>query len=231
VSARPALHWARAAPVPNDAPLEDLSFAERGRVQQLRDPGAKARFVAGCRLVRSAVGAALGVPPGDLVVIRDCPDCDRHHGRPRMAATAGGTLDLALARIDVSISHAGDWVALALCDGARVGVDIESEGAGEGLVGAVDLVLHPQERAVPVLATHALLRSWVRKEALLKASGDGLRLPPSGIVLGEPQLVAWDQRPDLVGHAPLSDVDAPDGVVAAIAVLSHGGVRHRSLRS
>ena len=51
---------------------------------------------------------------------------------------------------DFSISHSGPWVACAAIDGARLGLDIE-------------------------VGTEARIAQWVVREALLKATGAGLR--------------------------------------------------------
>ena len=82
----------------------------------------------------------------------------------------------------------------------------------------------------------------VRKEAVLKAAGDGLRVPPSDVVvspLGEPpRLLAWDHAPPAPVH--LQDIDvAATRHAACVAVVagarpvflvSHGEAILRSVR-
>jgi 4'-phosphopantetheinyl transferase len=65
---------------------------------------------------------------------------------------------------------------------------------------------------------------WVAKEAILKATGDGLRLPMAGLELGGDRapyrLVGWAERPDVVRRVSLHRLDeAPAGHVACLAVL------------
>jgi 4'-phosphopantetheinyl transferase len=64
--------------------------------------------------------------------------------------------------------------------------------------------------------------TWVRTEALLKATGHGLRLDPTTVLLSGP-----DREPELIGWpeptAPavrLHDVETTPGFVAAVAVLT-----------
>src|SRR6185503_15339055 len=101
---------------------------------------------------------------------RSCEHC-RHpgHGRPRLVADGP----------HFSISHSADRVLLALCDTAPVGADVES--TGRDIDRLRRLILHPAEAARP--AGPDLLRVWVRKEAVLKATGRGLALAMAGVDL------------------------------------------------
>lgn len=79
----------------------------------------------------------------------------------------------------------------------------------------------PDERAA------GLLRLWTRKEAVLKATGDGLRLPMRDLVVSGslelPAVRQWVQRPSLVERIWLQDLDlpapAPSSHIAALAGL------------
>ena len=118
------------------------------------------------------------------------------HGRP--AVGVGGRPGPS-----VSITHAGDVAAVAL--GARaVGIDVE-----------------PVRRGLDGSAS-ADLRTWVRTEAVLKASGLGVDLDPSPVVLGPadqpPHLVRWSGP----GRSPalqIADVALASDHVAAVARL------------
>ena len=118
--------------------------------------------------------------------------------------------------------------------GIPVGVDVEQlDGrrrpvGGHGDPGALArLVFSGPERAAlaavgPATRAHAFLVAWTRKEAVTKATGDGLRVPFSEVVVaadtGPPRVVSWPypQPPDSVS---LLDLDAGPGYVAALAVL------------
>jgi 4'-phosphopantetheinyl transferase len=82
-----------------------------------------------------------------------CPSdlvIDRAHGKPRLIWPEGS--------LDFSVSHAGEQVAVAVSDSVAVGVDVERLGR---------LSADPAKDAV-------LTRSWVRKEAVIKAAGADL---------------------------------------------------------
>lgn len=118
----------------------------------------------------------------------------------------------------MSVAHGGAWVVVAVCAFAPVGVDVEPVGRGfeEELV---EQVLAPVERD-----GEGVLVAWVRKEAVVKATGDGLRVEPREVVVsvgGErPRVLAYPGRPELVGSVAIADV-APDREhVGAVAVLA-----------
>lgn len=137
-----------------------------------------------------------------------CPRCgSSDHGRPVLA---DGTF--------ISVSHAGDVHAVATTDAGPVGIDIEAID-GARFEGFDDVVLHPRERPH---TSDERATTWVRKEALLKATGDGLAVDPRTIRLSDP-----DAAPKLLewvgGPAPatvwMSDLDIADGYRAAVTVI------------
>jgi 4'-phosphopantetheinyl transferase len=96
------------------------------------------------------------------------------HGKPTLAPELES-------HVHFNLAHSGDWALIALRSGRAVGVDVEVMRELDPIaVGAA--VCSPQERAALAgLAASerpaALHRIWVRKEALLKALGQGLRYP------------------------------------------------------
>lgn len=218
------MHWSRTHDARLEAAAPRLSEDDHLRMSRFRHAGEAARFLAGTRLARVAVATEVGIPVDEIDLDRRCTDCDVPHGRPS-ARTRDPHSSFAslVAALDISISHTADWVAVAVAHGMRVGVDIE-DAQRELETGAVAaLVMHPQEETAGTPVTREdLLRTWVRKEAILKASGEGLRLPPAGIVLGhgrDPAVLRWDERPHLASVTGLSDLAAPAGLVAALATI------------
>jgi uncharacterized glyoxalase superfamily protein PhnB len=69
----------------------------------------------------------------------------------------------------------------------------------------------------------AFVRYWVRKEAVLKATGHGLSVPPRRLTVSPPDapaaLLSWTGRP--TPHLPvhLVDLPAPEGYAAGLASL------------
>ena len=94
----------------------------------------------------------------------------------------------------VSIARSSRVSVIAWCAAGPVGVDVEAAGAAA----PPELTLHPAERFDDVLAV------WVRKEAVLKALGTGLRTDPRTIRLSAQHGVASVAGTDLrVKELPL----------------------------
>ena len=153
----------------------------------------------------------MGRPARDVAVRRVCASCGGPHGKPSI----GGGLE-------ASVSHAAGLVAVALTRAARVGVDLEVMDGTARARRAAELACAAPELA-RVGNEHDALRYWTRKEAIVKATGDGLRAAPPDIHVSapqdRPQLLAWHgrTRPDCT----LVDLELPDGYVGALAVLTH----------
>lgn len=204
-----------------------LSSAERDRMEKMRAAGAppadQDSFATSRALLRAALGAWMGVGRGDVTVRSVCSACGgADHGRPVVPQVLG-----AARPPQISLTHAGDVVAVAISDVGPVGVDVEPHR--EPFDGFDDVALAPAERAElrtlePRDATTARLRAWVRKEAVLKATGAGLAVDPRGVVVrgcrGRPELVRLPAQEDVAGWR-LWDLDlAGPGVGAAEPVGS-----------
>jgi 4'-phosphopantetheinyl transferase len=199
-----------------------LDPTERERWAAYRRNEDRDRFLVGCGLAKTVIAACTGQRPADVSLDRTCRQCGRPHGKP---AVRGGALEL-------SVAHSGDLVAVAVA-AAPVGVDVERldgrryELGGGDLDSVARMVLAEPERAA-LAAVHpsgrdrAFLVAWTRKEAVTKATGDGLRVPFGDIVVATdaaaPRLVAWPYPQD-PRSVSLFDLDAAPGYVAALAVL------------
>lgn len=172
----------------------------------------------GHELLRREAARFHGVPASCIVIEHECPACgSTTHGRPRIVPVA--TLR---APAHVSLSRAGDLCVVAVTDAGPVGVDVEPAGAAD-FDGFDDVALHPLERGSPGDRT----RRWVRKEALLKASGTGLSVDPREVLVDGAHvrdadvLAATDA--DVLAGTPgswwLRDIEVA-GHVAAVAVLT-----------
>jgi 4'-phosphopantetheinyl transferase len=194
---------------------ELLDSAEQPRRTALRREEDRARFTVATALVKLATGQRLGVSAPEVVIDRRCDDCGRPHGRPRLPGS-----DLA-----VSISHSADRVLVALTPGAPVGADVEQIRQVE-VTALASHVLGSGESA-PGLPE--FFRYWTRKEAVVKATGDGLRMPLSQVVVTAPdeppRLLRYGDRAGLV--ATMADLDLGEGYAAALAVLASGPIQIR----
>jgi len=206
-----------------DGHIALLDDTERQRWAGYRRDADRERFLAGCALAKMAIADYSGQRPGDVSFDRTCRNCGRPHGKP---AIRGG-------RLELSVAHSGDLVAVALAT-APVGVDVEQlEGRTRplGRDGDPDalarLTLADTERAAlaavpPPGRARAFLVAWTRKEAVTKATGDGLRAAFRDVIVaadhGRPRLVAWPY-PQTPKSVSLHDLDTEAGYVAALAVI------------
>jgi 4'-phosphopantetheinyl transferase len=213
--------WAR----PADArPAHDrlLEPAERARRARLLRPEDRDRLTVGTALARLVLAAQLGRRPDRLRFDRTCPFCGADHGKPRLVASG----------LDFSISHSGARVVVAVVRGGLVGVDVERLPADLEVDALAPQVLAEDEVGAlgalpPPARASGLLTYWTRKEAVLKATGDGLRVPMPEVAVSAP-----DEPPSVRrgpaslarrGPASLHDLDPGAGHVAALAVL---GLEH-----
>ena len=196
-----------------------LDEAEQSRHARYRRQEDKDRFLVGCALAKTVLAgyAGAGQDPAGIRFDRTCPQCGRPHGKPRAAATG----------LQHSVSHSGDLIAVAVAHDP-VGVDVEHSDARRHDPDALArLVFSGAERAALATAhpsdqARDFLVAWTRKEAVTKATGDGLRVAFSQVVVaadvGPPRVISWPypQPPDRVS---LLDLDAAPGYVAALAVI------------
>ncbi|GAA0618336.1 4'-phosphopantetheinyl transferase superfamily protein [Sporichthya brevicatena] len=203
-----------------------LDAGERARHDALLRPADRQRFLAAHALTRLVLGAVLDTDPAALAFVHRCATCGGPHGKPALRQERVSPF-LDIGRTEFSVSHAGDRVVVAVAE-VPVGVDVETTGTALDPAELAAVVLAPAERrALAELAPGerpaALLRTWVRKEAVLKATGRGLAVPPDRIELtapgAPPELVAWRADDDPGPVAP-ADVDLGPGCVAAVAVLA-----------
>ncbi len=128
----------------------------------MRSPVARLHFAAGRWLARRVLARRLGCTEAEIELAVDA------HGRPSLAA--GG--------IDFNLSHAGSCVAIAL-SAARVGIDVESlQRARDGQSIARRFFSPVEAAALEACAAgerdRTFFRTWVRKEAFVKALGTGV---------------------------------------------------------
>ncbi len=205
--------WARRAPL-ETLDLSILSAAERQRVDGLGTTAGRERSALARVVVRLALAELLDGSPSSFAL-------DWKDG-PALSDRSQGPCGLRL-----SVSHSGDRVAVAVSTAGDVGVDIEplarAQRIGPGVMGQV---CSPHERAAicalpgPQRAA-AELRLWTAKEAVLKATGDGLRLAPQGVELaGAPhpdRLLRCAGHPELACQlVPLTGDDDYAGTLAVL---------------
>ncbi|GIH06178.1 4'-phosphopantetheinyl transferase [Rhizocola hellebori] len=177
-----------------------LTPPERERMVRLRRHEDKQRLMIGNALLRLTIAQAAGCPVGEVVIDRSCPDCEKPHGKPTVVGHD----------LHVSVSHSGNRVAVALTRVAQVGIDVEQVDPRVHVNELLANILSPDEIATDM----DFFTRWARKEAVLKATGLGLRMPMSKLTLGPQGLIGFD-RPCV-----LRDLQPGPGYCAAVAVLT-----------
>lgn len=215
------------APVIDDpADLGLLDETERSRAARKRHP---APFVSAHALVRRTLGARLDTDPASLSFVRRCPTCgSTRHGKPALAVPDQDP------PVRFSLSYTDHLAVVAVAERVEVGVDVEH--VLEADFADFDRVtLAPEEvgalaayDGAELLAARAQVSS--RKEAILKATGHGLVVDPTEVVVTPPdvpaELVGW--RAAEAGPTRLSVQDArlrAEDHRATVAVLADGGLR------
>jgi 4'-phosphopantetheinyl transferase len=200
-----------------------LAPDERARATRFYDSRLGARYVVGRGLLRVLAGRYLGVAAEEIEFVYG------EHGKPRLAGS-GPWFNLA---------HSGPEALYAFCSSAEVGVDVELANPDRAnrrvaerffAAGEVASLLRLPEALQP----RAFLCCWTRKEAFIKARGDGLSLPLHSFEVtldpSEPPAVvrtAWSAREPF--EWTIVDLSDPDGRVIAAAAGRHRGwcvVRH-----
>ncbi len=189
--------------------LECLSTAERGRAAELSG-FARRRWIAGRATLRMLLSEVTGVPACRMEFARE------PGGRP--------VLSWPPARLSFSMSHSGRLVACAVGLRGAVGVDVEHVRP-LGRMATVHAFSRSEALAVlrqpeGRLRDAAFLGCWTRKEAVLKATGLGLRIPLDAFaVTVPPEPAAIVCPPPVCGSANwvLDDLALGDGFVGAVA--------------
>jgi len=193
-----------------------LAPDERARADRYRFERDRRRFAVGRGLLRTLVGRTLGIAPEEITFTYGT------RGKPALERPGDSGLEF-------NLSHSNGLALLATSWGRAVGIDLEYQGKELDFLGIADRFFTPQElaqiRSQPEAATQrsAFFRGWARKEAFLKARGDGLWVgldqfevaidpaAPSRVVW-----TAWD--PDEAGRWSMIDLDVAPGFASALVV-------------
>jgi 4'-phosphopantetheinyl transferase len=206
---------------PADAAVMDAG--ERRRARALLSPLHRHRFEVAHVMLRQVLAGYLTAAPGDLLLGRQrCPRCGRGHGRPVLLPGHG-------AAPWFSLTHSGDLVLIAVA-GRPVGADLEQDPPA--CVCPVTEVLHPADAAtlapLPEPDRHqAIIGCWVRAEAVLKCTGEGIAHGLAGL-----RIVPAGREPGpahRIRGCSVRGVAAPPGCQAAVALAGPGTVTPRTM--
>ena len=200
--------------VASDAVLADfevlLSDDERERAERFRFEHLRRSFILGRGSLRVLLGHRLHVEPEAIHFEYGA------RGKPRLATPA---------TLHFNASQSGDFALFAFTSGCELGIDVERTRSMPDLKNIADrffcreeaaelMALPPEEREA------AFFRCWTRKEAYIKAVGDGLAIPLDSfrVSLHEPARFLHFGKEEAPAQSwTLHNLQLADGFAAALA--------------
>jgi 4'-phosphopantetheinyl transferase len=203
-----------------DRLLATLSDDEREKAARFRFPVHRDRFVAGRGIQRAILSRYLSIAPAAI----------RYrltgHGKPELdgAAAASG--------IRFNVSNTESFALLAFTLGREIGVDVEHlREMPDGEAIAQRFFSAPENQVFAGIPAHqrdlAFFTCWTRKEAYIKAVGEGLSMPLDRfdvtLVPGEPARLLRTRGNDAeAARWTLRELDPGPGYLGALAVEGAG---------
>lgn len=189
-----------------------LAPAEQARMARFGHQALAARYVAGRALLRWLLGRVLGLAPHAVPIERG------ERGRPQLAGAAG---------FDFNVSHTEGIALIGISHSRRIGVDVERADRIVRADGLAQKFLTTAEQAtlaaLPEPERRArFLRYWTCKEAMSKATGDGLSAPfrQLEVRLNTGIELARGPAPYQPSRWQLERVAVPVGFLATVALWS-----------
>jgi 4'-phosphopantetheinyl transferase len=187
----------------------ELCSEEIARSERISSEEERRRYLESHVWLRRLLAARLGVAPVAISFRRGVA------GKPELAQ--GGS-----ERVRVNMSRSGELALYAISAGREVGIDVQECVAGADLGRRRHRFLSAAEKEVLAgLDDHerrrAFYRTWVRKEAFLKAAGVGLAVAWSAVdtsrdlVRVERELSGLSMRPGGVGQWSVHDLSIGSG--------------------
>ncbi len=196
-----------------------LDETETRRYQSYRKQEDRKRALISFGLLRLLVSHFLEKSPEEIQISRECLQCHKPHGNPRV---------LEKHPIEVNISHSGDWVLAALALSCPIGIDIEKRTSDHHWKDLIGHVLSVEERKQWKKLSNrekevAFFQYWTQKEAILKATRDGLTVPMSNLTVSHetdiPRLAAWQGQEERVSQIHCYPLELDSAYEACLAVI------------
>lgn len=166
-----------------------LSPDEIKRAKRFIDPVICERFIIGRVMLRQVISQYINIPPEDIAFIYGTK------GKPHILNHP----------IHFNLSHAHDQLLLAVSLDKVIGVDIEYKRPMDNMATVAQMNFSAYEQSIffnlpDSQKVDVFYQLWTRKEAYIKAVGDGFSLPLSGFD------ITLDDNPRLL-HSLNDDVD------------------------
>jgi len=199
---------------------QTLCADERIRAERFYFEQHRQRFIVARGLLRTILGYYLGIAPDQLQF------CYGSRGKPALVETPSGST------LRFNLSHSEGLALYGVTRDRELGIDIEYIRPITEMEQIAKRFFSVQENAVfCTLPTNqklaAFFNCWTRKEAYVKAIGDGLALPLDqfdvSLAPGEPaRLLAIKGDRSGANYWSLQELSPAPGYVAALAVEGHG---------
>ena len=153
-----------------------LDDQERSRAFKYSTPLLRDRYIVAHGVLRQMLAQYADTPPGVIQYERT------KHGKPVLTDAYLGQ------KLSFNLTHSGNLALLAIADGRSIGIDIEKIKPYSDLESVAHRNFSALERsALSTLDKSDLLTGfytlWTRKEAFIKAIGDGLSYPLDSFVV------------------------------------------------
>jgi 4'-phosphopantetheinyl transferase len=195
-----------------------LSEEERKRAEKFLVTDAKVCFVAARGILRETLGKYTGVDPAEIVLGYG------PYGKPFVSAP-----DTSRA-VRFNLSHSHGYAAFVFARGREAGIDIEQirqEAAGEDIARRFfsqqeveQLCAMPEE-----IRTEGFFSCWTRKEAYIKALGQGLQIPLHGFSVSITEVCPQELMGREGSRWSLYQFEPAPGFAGAVAAQGKGWQR------
>lgn len=196
-------------------PEHVLSLDERTRAARFHFARDRRKFVVARAFVRGVLGEYLGINPADVRFGYTA------YGKPFLDWT------MPVAALSFNVAHSEDLAMMAVARGRAVGIDVEHHKPGFATDTVAEQFFSPDEvRAIRGLRSEeqerAFFDCWTRKEAYIKARGQGLSIPLNGFTVSTARhersaLLSTDYDPLAAVGWRVCDLEAPVRYSAALA--------------
>ena len=189
-----------------------LSTDEIGRMQRFHFQGDRRNFLFCRGMLRILLASYLGASPAELLFAYS------GHGKPSLATSLG--------TVEFNLSHSNGNLLLAITQRRKIGVDIECLTRDVNVLEISQRFFSPTESGaienLPPAARHrAFFSCWTRKEAFVKALGEGLSCPLDSFdvsIMPDEESVGLVTRSGIQGQWVLHSFNQWRDCAAAIAV-------------
>jgi 4'-phosphopantetheinyl transferase len=195
-----------------------LSSSELARAARFYHERDRSHFIVGRAALRSILARYLDINPADVTF---------DYGPQGKPALAGGHPSGRSPGIEFNLAHSHGLALCAIATRKRIGIDLEHiRPMPDATQIAARFFSASEQTALEQIPEEsrgdAFFRCWTRKEAFIKAVGQGLSMPLDSFDVSldpdDARLLRLDGDPDAVERWRLAPLSPSPGFVAAVAV-------------